>query len=162
MASGCGQRISRLWRRKERKKVSRTLVTASTANRKAPSISIVSPIVISISISVLVSSSFAHTQTRFSSFPRSTDREDLLEIEVCALLLPINGQFNLLTRPTGPYTSIHSWSVFFPEKYRAGPNRFEAAPRYAILSPIYAFFSLFAIFQTDPSFNKVAPSKWIL
>lgn len=49
--------------RKREKKVSRTLVAASTANRKAPSISILSPTIISISISVRARfPSFTHTR----------------------------------------------------------------------------------------------------
>lgn len=57
--------------RKRGKKVSRTLVAASTANRKASSISILSPTIISISISVRARfPEFRSHAFIFSSFPR--------------------------------------------------------------------------------------------
>lgn len=57
--------------RKREKKVSRTLVAASTANRKALSISILSPTIISISISVRARfPEFRSHAFIFSSSPR--------------------------------------------------------------------------------------------
>lgn len=57
--------------RKRGKKVSRTLVAASTVNRKASSISILSPTIISISISVRARfPEFRSHAFIFSSFPR--------------------------------------------------------------------------------------------
>lgn len=63
------ERKGREKKERKKKKVSRTLVAASTANRKAPSISILSPTIISISISVRARfPSFAHTRLYLAVF----------------------------------------------------------------------------------------------
>lgn len=81
--------IFRGWAKEKKSTGTRVLIIANTSEN--PSIPLVSFLFLYLSVNVR---RFARTRTLiFSSFPRWTDRE-WLEIEVCALLLPINGKFD--------------------------------------------------------------------
>lgn len=107
------------------------------------------------------SPNFAHTNAFvFSSFPQI--ERIRWKIEVCALLVPINGEFDsTFSRDPSSYP-IHSWSLspHLSERKSIEPNRREAAPRHAILSPIYPIpssrYSLLSRLSSASSLNKVA------